>query len=85
MESKGKNYWWRLFEIVDEFIKDVHDTTTNDDDKQTENNDIKMLITTLKYFIERSPIGEFRIRLNLIYSFHCFTTMLDRSKRTSKC
>lgn len=40
------------------------------------------VMTTLEYFLSSSPIGEFKIRLQLIYNFHC--DLLYSQKKDTK-
>ncbi|XP_044750466.1 midasin [Coccinella septempunctata] len=69
-DSKAK-WWLYLFKVTEQFITEKLFT-------------VEELITTLQKFITNSNIAEFQMRLDLLYTFHCFAVNFRDSKNQSE-
>ncbi|XP_057664406.1 midasin [Diorhabda carinulata] len=67
-ESMPK-WWLHLYNVMYQFIKEKKFGA-------------KELIETLQAFIMKSNLGEFRGRLDLLYTFHCHALHLERTEET---
>lgn len=64
-------WWFHIYNIMYNFIDDGGIST-------------KDLVENMHKFMAQSNLAEFECRLNLIYTFHCYSIHLGLPKRTGK-
>ncbi|GLH08474.1 Midasin [Gryllus bimaculatus] len=74
MATSASHWWFHIFSIVESFDKSGITDTLN-----TEKN----LIKSLQNFMEKSVLGDFHARLDILFSFHCHAIHLSNSSRQS--
>ncbi|CAH1402253.1 unnamed protein product [Nezara viridula] len=72
-EERARKWWFYLFSIVTAYIRN---TETASLAEETEN-----IVKTLQGYMETSSLGEFSVRLDLLYTFHCHALLFPSSQR----
>ncbi|GFO05689.1 midasin, partial [Plakobranchus ocellatus] len=60
-KAKASHWWFHLHQLIADFLK------SEDMDKSTTSE----ILTALKKFMESSTLGEFSVRLRMLFAFHC--------------
>nr|XP_024217810.1 midasin [Halyomorpha halys] len=72
-EERARKWWFYLFSIVTAYIRN---TETASLAEETDN-----VVKTLQGYMETSSLGEFSVRLDLLYTFHCHALLFPSSQR----
>ncbi|XP_071447069.1 midasin [Hetaerina americana] len=81
VQTEASKWWFHLFWLVHAYVKpEIYGSSQPQEGtlKATESGE---LLSLLKQFLEDSPIGEFNVRLNLLYVFHCHSVNMEPSER----
>lgn len=73
-QSEAHKYWFYLFNVIQSYLA------------ASESDPIPpgRVIGVLRDFMERSDLGEYQVRLDIIYVYHCHLVHEDRSDRRGK-
>ena len=73
-QQKAARWWFHIYSIVQEYLESMD---------QGEN-DIGSLMSNLQQFMEKSSLGEYTGRLDMLLVFHCQTTNMGTSRQNGK-
>uniref|UniRef100_A0A8C0ZFS4 Midasin n=1 Tax=Cyanistes caeruleus TaxID=156563 RepID=A0A8C0ZFS4_CYACU len=65
--DKSTKYWFSIYQMIEKYVQE-----------QTEQMDLKTLVSTLQAFIEGSTLGEFHARLQVLLVFHCHVLLMPQ-------
>ncbi|XP_048240547.1 midasin-like [Haliotis rufescens] len=74
VRSKASQWWFYIYQLIGSFLSPQQ----QDDIPEPSAEDI---LKSLEQFLETSSLGEFRCRLELVYTFHCQLTHMDKSPK----
>lgn len=75
VEIEASRWWFHFYQLVFAFIKPAPETDISKPASDLE----KEIIASLKQFLENSSLGEFKVRLRIVYAFHCQLTNMESS------
>ncbi|XP_059144482.1 midasin-like [Physella acuta] len=78
-KEKASHWWFHLYQIVSGSLAEASDSSANT--ASTLEFDTQ---TSLKKFMESSPIGEYSVRLQMLLAFHCQVLHTDKSPAQKK-
>uniref|UniRef100_A0A8C9MGW1 Midasin n=1 Tax=Serinus canaria TaxID=9135 RepID=A0A8C9MGW1_SERCA len=65
--EKSTKHWFSIYQMIEKYVQE-----------QTEQMDVKTLVSTLQAFIEGSSLGEFQARLQVLLVFHCHVLLMPQ-------
>uniref|UniRef100_A0A8C4UIL8 Midasin n=1 Tax=Falco tinnunculus TaxID=100819 RepID=A0A8C4UIL8_FALTI len=65
--EKSTKHWFSIYQMIEKYVQE-----------QTEQMDLKTLVSTLQAFIEGSTLGEFHARLKALLVFHCHVLLMPQ-------
>uniref|UniRef100_A0A663LMR5 Midasin n=1 Tax=Athene cunicularia TaxID=194338 RepID=A0A663LMR5_ATHCN len=65
--EKSTKHWFSIYQMIEKYVQE-----------QTEQMDLKTLVSTLQAFIEGSTLGEFHVRLQALLVFHCHVLLMPQ-------
>uniref|UniRef100_A0A8C0ELF2 Midasin n=1 Tax=Bubo bubo TaxID=30461 RepID=A0A8C0ELF2_BUBBB len=65
--EKSTKHWFSIYQMIEKYVQE-----------QTEQMDLKTLVSTLQAFIEGSTLGEFHARLQALLVFHCHVLLMPQ-------
>uniref|UniRef100_A0A8D2MF30 Midasin n=1 Tax=Zonotrichia albicollis TaxID=44394 RepID=A0A8D2MF30_ZONAL len=65
--EKSTKRWFSIYQMIEKYVQE-----------QTEQMDLKTLVSTLQAFIEGSTLGEFQARLQTLLVFHCHVLLMPQ-------
>lgn len=74
VKNSVAKWWFHIYTTIQEF--------TNPEETNKDSISAPQLIKILQEFIEKSPLGEYESRLELLYTFHCHALHLPKTERT---
>ena len=77
VEVEASRWWFHLYQLVFAFIQPAQETDLSKPDSDIE----KEVIASLKQFLENSSLGEFKVRLKIVYAFHCQLANMNSSPK----
>ncbi|XP_067673927.1 midasin-like [Haliotis asinina] len=74
VRNKASRWWFHIYQLIDSFLSsqqkdDISEPTAED------------ILKSLEQFLETSSLGEFHCRLQMVYTFHCQLTHMDKSPK----
>ncbi|XP_050394421.2 midasin [Patella vulgata] len=69
-EKSVSKWWFHLYQLITSYL-----------DQTQKSVDSVELLTSLKQFLEKSNLGEFKSRLQMIYALHCQVYKMDTSEK----
>ncbi|ESP03976.1 hypothetical protein LOTGIDRAFT_230254 [Lottia gigantea] len=72
-EKSVSKWWFHLYQLITSYL---HNATNTQETVESEK-----LVTSLKEFLEKSNLGEFKYRLKMILAFHCQVYKMDASDK----
>ncbi|XP_054255246.1 midasin [Indicator indicator] len=73
--EKSTKHWFSIYQMIEKFVQEQTETNT----EETEQMDLKTLVSTLQAFIEGSGLGEFHARLQALLVFHCHVLLMPQA------
>ncbi|KFQ77234.1 Midasin, partial [Phaethon lepturus] len=72
--EKSTKHWFSIYQMIEKYIQEQTEANT----EETEQMDLKTLVSTLQAFIEGSTLGEFHARLQALLVFHCHVLLMPQ-------
>ncbi|KAM4681125.1 midasin isoform 3-T3 [Amazona ochrocephala] len=72
--EKSTKHWFSIYQMIEKYIQEQAEANT----EETEQMDMKTLVSTLQAFIEGSTLGEFHARLQALLVFHCHVLLMPQ-------
>uniref|UniRef100_A0A8B9G947 Midasin n=1 Tax=Amazona collaria TaxID=241587 RepID=A0A8B9G947_9PSIT len=72
--EKSTKHWFSIYQMIEKYIQEQAEANT----EETEQMDLKTLVSTLQAFIEGSTLGEFHARLQALLVFHCHVLLMPQ-------
>ncbi|NXU56757.1 MDN1 protein, partial [Turnix velox] len=72
--EKSTKHWLSIYQMVEKYVQEQRETNTG----ETEQMDLKTLVSMLQAFIEGSTLGEFHTRLQALLVFHCHVLLMPQ-------
>ncbi|NXE72930.1 MDN1 protein, partial [Cochlearius cochlearius] len=72
--EKSTKHWFSIYQMIEKYVQEQTEANT----EETEQMDLKTLVSTLQAFIEGSTLGEFRARLQALLVFHCHVLLMPQ-------
>ncbi|PKK33324.1 midasin AAA ATPase 1 [Columba livia] len=72
--EKSTKHWFSVYQMIEKYVQEQTETNT----EETNQMDLKTLVSTLQAFIEGSTLGEFRARLQALLGFHCHVLLMPQ-------
>ncbi|XP_047513354.1 midasin [Pieris napi] len=73
-QAEAHKYWFYVYSVVGSYL----DSTKNPNDEPTSPSRVTAV---LKDFMEKSDVGEYGVRLDIVYVYHCHLVSLEPSPR----
>ncbi|XP_010150908.1 PREDICTED: midasin, partial [Eurypyga helias] len=72
--EKSTKHWFSIYQMIEKYVQEQTEANT----EETEQMDLKTLVSTLQAFIEGSTLGEFHARLEALLVFHCHVLLMPQ-------
>ncbi|XP_061225769.1 midasin isoform X3 [Neopsephotus bourkii] len=72
--EKSTKHWFSIYQMIEKYVQEQTEANT----EETEQMDLKTLVSTLQAFIEGSTLGEFHPRLQALLVFHCHVLLMPQ-------
>uniref|UniRef100_A0A8C0BET6 Midasin n=1 Tax=Buteo japonicus TaxID=224669 RepID=A0A8C0BET6_9AVES len=72
--EKSTKHWFSIYQMIETYVQERTEANT----EETEQMDLKTLISMLQAFIEGSTLGEFHARLQALLVFHCHVLLMPQ-------
>ncbi|NXI53175.1 MDN1 protein, partial [Chloroceryle aenea] len=72
--EKSTKHWFSIYQMIEKYVQEQTEANT----EETEQMDLKALVSTLQAFIEGSTLGEFHARLQVLLVFHCHVLLMPQ-------
>ncbi|NXD83342.1 MDN1 protein, partial [Halcyon senegalensis] len=72
--EKSTKHWFSIYQMIEKYVQERTEANT----EETEQMDLKTLVSTLQAFIEGSTLGEFHARLQALLVFHCHVLLMPQ-------
>ncbi|KAM9562699.1 midasin isoform 4-T5 [Guaruba guarouba] len=72
--EKSTKHWFSIYQMIEKYIQEQTEANT----EESEQMDLKTLVSTLQAFIEGSTLGEFHARLQALLVFHCHVLLMPQ-------
>ncbi|KGL95354.1 Midasin, partial [Charadrius vociferus] len=72
--EKSTKHWFSIYQMIEKYVQEQTEANTD----ETEQMDLKALVSTLQAFIEGSTLGEFHARLQALLVFHCHVLLMPQ-------
>ncbi|NWH71168.1 MDN1 protein, partial [Piaya cayana] len=73
--EKSTKHWFSIYQMIEKYVQEHTEANT----EETEQMDLKTLVSTLQAFIEGSTLGEFHARLQALLVFHCHVLLMPQA------
>ncbi|XP_074752140.1 midasin isoform X1 [Athene noctua] len=72
--EKSTKHWFSIYQMIEKYVQEQTEVNR----EETEQMDLKTLVSTLQAFIEGSTLGEFHVRLQALLVFHCHVLLMPQ-------
>ncbi|NWZ60294.1 MDN1 protein, partial [Haliaeetus albicilla] len=72
--EKSTKHWFSIYQMIETYVQEQTEANT----EETEQMDLKTLVSMLQAFIEGSTLGEFHARLQALLVFHCHVLLMPQ-------
>ncbi|XP_010137971.1 PREDICTED: midasin-like, partial [Buceros rhinoceros silvestris] len=76
--EKSTKHWFSIYQMIEKYVQEQTEADTEVQCSETEQMDLKTLVSTLQAFIEGSTLGQFHARLQALLVFHCHVLLMPQ-------
>ncbi|CAH1798601.1 unnamed protein product [Owenia fusiformis] len=80
-KENAAKWWLHLYNLLQSYINSEQDHHDNEASDGEDNKERKELIEALQKFMEGATLGEYSVRLDMIYAFHCQIAHMQSSEK----